>query len=65
MGILLGDGSRILFWSMEWITGVVLEISFPRIFALAANKGRKVKDYGKFANDKWTWEVQLRRRLFD
>ncbi|XVF85746.1 hypothetical protein PTKIN_Ptkin17bG0142100 [Pterospermum kingtungense] len=65
LGVLLGNGSRILFWSQEWIPGVILKVNFPRIYALAMLKEGKVNDYGYFDNNKWIWNIPLRRDVFD
>lgn len=42
-----------------------LKIIFPRIFMLATNKLGCVRDFGRWVNSKWKWEVQLCRPLFD
>ncbi|XVF78436.1 hypothetical protein PTKIN_Ptkin14bG0132900 [Pterospermum kingtungense] len=65
MGYLLGDGSRILFWSQDWIPGKVLKYEFPRIHALSLSKDGKVKEFGRFVDGRWTWEIPLRRPLFN
>ncbi|XVE48894.1 hypothetical protein DITRI_Ditri01bG0038300 [Diplodiscus trichospermus] len=52
---------QILFWSCERINGgVILKHSFPRIYALAINKHGKVKEFGQFVNNQWTWSISLR-----
>ena len=43
----------------------MLRLAFPRIFALAANKEGKVRDFGRWINNYWSWKIVLRRRLFD
>ncbi|XVE78509.1 hypothetical protein DITRI_Ditri13aG0150800 [Diplodiscus trichospermus] len=65
LGFSLGNGSSINFWDVDWIPGVILKLSFPRIYALAVNKGGKVKEYGNVTNNKWHWKIDLRRRLFN
>ena len=60
----LDDGNGIRFWEDEWIKGVVLKVTFPRIFVLSVNKLGKVKDFGFWRNNVWHWEISLRRRLF-
>ena len=42
----------------------MLKLVFPRIFALSVNKGGKVKDFGCWINNTWSWKIVLRRRLF-
>ncbi|XVE80966.1 hypothetical protein DITRI_Ditri15bG0024200 [Diplodiscus trichospermus] len=64
MGFSLGNGGMIKFWDVEWISGCILKLSFPHIFALAMNKDGRVKDYGRFVNNEWRWEIALRRGLF-
>ncbi|XVF85699.1 hypothetical protein PTKIN_Ptkin17bG0137300 [Pterospermum kingtungense] len=41
----IGNGAQILFWSQEWIDGIILKICFPRIYALAISKEGKVCHY--------------------
>ncbi|XVF37794.1 hypothetical protein REPUB_Repub20aG0041400 [Reevesia pubescens] len=65
VGFLLEDGSLLSFWEDEWVEGVVLKLSFPRIFALAVNKGKRVKEFGIRHNNLWSWDIVLRRNLFD
>ncbi|XVF49153.1 hypothetical protein PTKIN_Ptkin03bG0245600 [Pterospermum kingtungense] len=64
LGFLLGNGEKISFWHDEWIPGVVLKWSFPRIYALACDKEVRVAEYGCLVNSLWTWEIPLRRGLF-
>ncbi|KAK0606106.1 hypothetical protein LWI29_034196 [Acer saccharum] len=53
------------FWyDLSW-DSVKLKNAFPRIFALAVNKGGVVKEFGRFEAASWVWDVRLRRLLFD
>ncbi|GMI73152.1 hypothetical protein like AT3G09510 [Hibiscus trionum] len=61
----LGDGNKLFFWSDHWIGSEPLQSRYPRIFALAWNKNGKVKEFGLKVNDSWSWNICLRRRLFD
>ena len=45
--------------------GHILKNSFPRIYALAANKSGPICDFGLWENGQWKWKVNLRRNLFD
>ncbi|XVF81381.1 hypothetical protein PTKIN_Ptkin15bG0150400 [Pterospermum kingtungense] len=65
IGYLLGDGKSIQFWHHEWIPGMILKYSFPRIFALVTNKDAKVAKCGEFIDGVWHWSLILRRRLFN
>ncbi|XVF39216.1 hypothetical protein PTKIN_Ptkin01aG0017700 [Pterospermum kingtungense] len=64
MGFAVGDGSRISFWSNEWIPRYVLKYNFPRIFALSSLKEVKIKEFGFFENNIWVWRITLRRNVF-
>ncbi|XVF77531.1 hypothetical protein PTKIN_Ptkin14bG0052200 [Pterospermum kingtungense] len=64
LGYVLGNGSRIEFWSIEWISSVILKNRFPKIFALSSIKDGAVKEYGRLINNKWVWNIPLRKRLF-
>ena len=64
-GYCLGDGRNIRFWWDEWIDRVVLKRAFPQIFALSVNKEGKVRDFGSWINNYWSWKIILKRRLFD
>ncbi|XWS54083.1 hypothetical protein CRYUN_Cryun10bG0058400 [Craigia yunnanensis] len=63
-GYCIGDGHNIRFWCDEWIEGVVLKLVFPMIFALLVNKEGKVRDFGRWINKSWSWNIVLRRSLF-
>ncbi|XVF73335.1 hypothetical protein PTKIN_Ptkin12aG0193100 [Pterospermum kingtungense] len=64
-GYSLGNGESIRFWHHEWILGVILRFSFPRIYALSVNKEGKVKDFGMLVSGVWEWNVELRRNPFN
>ncbi|XP_017974450.1 PREDICTED: uncharacterized protein LOC108661541 [Theobroma cacao] len=61
----VGDGKNLLFWRDEWIEGISLAHAFPRIHALAVNKLGKIKDFGRWKEEKWVWNMELRRQIFD
>ncbi|KAK9017308.1 hypothetical protein V6N11_079787 [Hibiscus sabdariffa] len=42
-----------------------LSTKFPRIFALAINKAVVIAEFGAHRHNNWSWEIHLRRRLFD
>ncbi|XVF41637.1 hypothetical protein PTKIN_Ptkin01aG0295900 [Pterospermum kingtungense] len=65
MGFNIGDGSRIYFWSQEWIHVVILKFRFSRTYALAVNKEGKVREFGHFVNGVWRWKIVVRRPLFN
>ncbi|XVF38655.1 hypothetical protein REPUB_Repub20aG0121200 [Reevesia pubescens] len=65
LGCLLGSGDRINFWSDDWVEYGTLKSRFPRIFALAIKKVGKVNEFGVWNEGSWSWNIQLRRRLFD
>ncbi|EOY16991.1 Uncharacterized protein TCM_036081 [Theobroma cacao] len=62
--LVVKDGSRILFWEDNWMERQPLKVRFPRIYALAINKEGYIQDYGKWDEELWVWEVQLRRQPF-
>ena len=64
IGFSLGNGRCIRFWLDEWIDGVVLKSTFPRIYALSTNKFGRVHEFGRMKNNVWHWKILLRRRLF-
>ncbi|XVE71618.1 hypothetical protein DITRI_Ditri10aG0165600 [Diplodiscus trichospermus] len=43
----------------EWISGLILKISFPHVYALAVNKVGKVKEIDGWMNGKWKWRIVL------
>ncbi|KAL4318179.1 hypothetical protein GQ457_18G008490 [Hibiscus cannabinus] len=61
----VGDGRNIQFWSDHWIGNTTLMNSHPRIFALACRKSGAVADFGSVSEGVWTWNINLRRNLFD
>ncbi|XWS10695.1 hypothetical protein CRYUN_Cryun38cG0019600 [Craigia yunnanensis] len=65
MGFSLVDGSKISFWWDNWNEGGVLKLVFLRIFALSVNKDGKVKDFGYWINNTWSWKINHRRKLFE
>ncbi|KAL4355431.1 hypothetical protein GQ457_06G037310 [Hibiscus cannabinus] len=61
----LGDGKSINFWNDTWACEIPLRIKFPRIFAVCQNKSGVVADFGYKVNGVWSWNIPLRRQLFD
>ncbi|KAK2654624.1 hypothetical protein Ddye_014480 [Dipteronia dyeriana] len=63
--LVVGSGENVRFWhDVKW-NFIPLKIVFPRIYALAINKDGMVRDFGRFEDSKWKWEVSMRRELFD
>ncbi|GMI90228.1 hypothetical protein like AT4G29090 [Hibiscus trionum] len=65
LGIKIGNGKNIKFWSDIWLGDTSLQVRFPRIFALATNKLCYIADVGRRGPSGWSWEIQLRRNVFD
>ncbi|EOY13773.1 Uncharacterized protein TCM_032418 [Theobroma cacao] len=63
--VFFGNGLNICFWHDGWMEEVPLKITFPRIYALSINKSGTVSEFGKWLNNKWLWEIKLKKRLFD
>ncbi|PWA38082.1 hypothetical protein CTI12_AA584640 [Artemisia annua] len=61
----VGKGNCTRFWDDHWVEGHILKNSFPRIFALAANKSGSVCDFRLWESGQWNWNVNIRRKLFD
>ncbi|PWA68757.1 hypothetical protein CTI12_AA301610 [Artemisia annua] len=61
----VGKGDCTRFLDDHWVEGHILNTSFPRIFALAANKSGLFCDFGMWENGQWKWNVKLRRNIFD
>lgn len=49
---IVGDGRETLFWYDNWVGEVPLRFKFPRLFDLAVNKDRTVKEMRRLG-----WEV--------
>ncbi|EOY07997.1 Uncharacterized protein TCM_022315 [Theobroma cacao] len=64
MQLVVGDGSRILFWADRWTDGGILKDLYPIIFALVRNKDGYIQEFGRWEEEVWVWEVQLRRPTF-
>ncbi|KAL4383394.1 hypothetical protein GQ457_15G018290 [Hibiscus cannabinus] len=61
----VGDGSSIRFWFECWLLDTPLKDSFPRIFAICISKQGTIAEFGRKDNGVWTWDIPLRRSLFD
>ncbi|GMI92896.1 hypothetical protein HRI_002958900 [Hibiscus trionum] len=59
-----GNGMAIEFWDDVWAGPAPLKVTFPRIFAVAQKKVGKVQEFGKEVDSVWTWNIDLRRSLF-
>ncbi|OMO62830.1 reverse transcriptase [Corchorus capsularis] len=62
MAISIGYGIKVDFWKDEWVEGIILKESFPRIYALVLVKNGSAADFGSFVDDEWRWVV-IRKRL--
>ncbi|KAK2651885.1 hypothetical protein Ddye_011741 [Dipteronia dyeriana] len=63
--VVVGNGIRVQLWEDLCWDDVPLKQAFPRIFALSKSKVGLLVDFRKWENDRWVWEVKLRRPLFD
>ncbi|GMJ01970.1 hypothetical protein like AT4G29090 [Hibiscus trionum] len=63
--LLVGNGENIQFWSDVWAGSAPLKDSFPRIYNLAIEKSGPIAKFGRFVNEVWSWEICLRRELFE
>ncbi|WRX29436.1 Reverse transcriptase zinc-binding domain - like 10 [Theobroma cacao] len=60
-GFAVGKGDNLLFWSDEWIDGIILSQAFSRIFTLTVNKNGKVVDFGQWEEDSWLWNDKIEK----
>lgn len=65
LSIVVGDGKATKFWHDSWINGHSLKDVYPRIYALSLDKDNFISDLGRWVNDRWVWEINLRRKVFD
>ncbi|KAK3199337.1 hypothetical protein Dsin_022752 [Dipteronia sinensis] len=65
MQVVLGCGDRIRFWQDLGHDGIPLSEYFPRIFALATAKKGTIQEFGFWQHSSWSWNVSLRRSVFD
>ncbi|KAK3170498.1 hypothetical protein Dsin_032529 [Dipteronia sinensis] len=63
--VIIGDSNKADFWSFRIGDNSQLKSSCPRIYALANNKAGVVQEYGSWIDSRWSWNIQLRRPLFD
>ncbi|GMI75505.1 hypothetical protein like AT4G29090 [Hibiscus trionum] len=61
----LGDGSSIRFWIDYWTEVSSLKVAFPMIFKLALKSSGVVCEFVVKTNNSWTWNIELRRDLFE
>ncbi|KAK8665599.1 hypothetical protein V6N13_005764 [Hibiscus sabdariffa] len=61
----VGNGKSISFWSDAWLSELPLKLKFPRMFALSRSKEGMIAEFGRKEELGWTWNLQLRRKLFD
>ncbi|KAK2638159.1 hypothetical protein Ddye_025954 [Dipteronia dyeriana] len=63
--VIVGRGNRAKFWKDVWWEAVLLKMAYPRIHALVVNKDGIIQEFGRWQDEVWTWDVQLRKRVFD
>jgi hypothetical protein len=72
----VGNGRETLFWRDSWLDGVLLEVSYRRLFELAENKlvtvaDAKVMGWGeswearRWCRSPYAWENELLRECVD
>ena len=62
---LLVNGMHIYIWDDIWVADGKLKDLFPRIYALTVNKTGMVHKFGQWIDGIWSWNIELRRLLFD
>ena len=63
LGVVIGNGERVKFWDLICDGSVPLRAAFTRVFALAANKGGFILDFGEWMGSSWEWRVDSRRQV--
>lgn len=54
-----------MFWTDQWIEGVILKNYFGRLFCLSNQKQSRVSEVGEWIGTRWTWKLEWRRELFE
>ncbi|CAL5334586.1 unnamed protein product [Camellia sinensis] len=62
--IVVGNGSRILFWHDRWCMNLKLKEEFPRLFRLSMEKEEKLSYFMQRRDSHGSWSLQFRRPLF-
>ncbi|XP_028089315.1 uncharacterized protein LOC114289749 [Camellia sinensis] len=62
--IVVGNGSRILFWHDRWCMNLKLKEEFPRLFRLSMEKEEKLSYFMQRRDRDGHWSLQFRRPLF-
>ncbi|CAL5369282.1 unnamed protein product [Camellia sinensis] len=62
--IVVGNGSRILFWHDRWCMNLKLKEEFPRLFRLSMEKEEKLSYFMQRRDRDGPWSLQFRRPLF-
>ncbi|KAK2649324.1 hypothetical protein Ddye_016813 [Dipteronia dyeriana] len=65
MCVVLENGKKIRLWEDLRCNSKLLREAFPRIFTLLVKKFGAVQEFRKWFNEKWAWEVSLKREIFD
>ncbi|KAK7260416.1 hypothetical protein RIF29_26441 [Crotalaria pallida] len=60
----VGDGRSTKFWTDPWFGILSLNVVFPRLFSVTANKEEAVADVLTLSHQGWTWIFHWRRNLF-
>ncbi|KAK3200453.1 hypothetical protein Dsin_023868 [Dipteronia sinensis] len=65
MKVVVGNGERMRLWSEFFVDSNPLKIVFPRIYALASNKNGVIAGFGRWNENQWAWNVNLRKPSFN
>ncbi|KAK3188759.1 hypothetical protein Dsin_028320 [Dipteronia sinensis] len=56
--VVIGDEAKVRFWQYIKVDSVLIKKAFPRIYALASDKGGFLSDFSHWNGSKWVWEVR-------
>ncbi|GMI95172.1 hypothetical protein HRI_003186500 [Hibiscus trionum] len=65
LSLQVGYGSKVLFWDDVWCSQSLLKEAFPKVYALSIKKSGFINDFGGKFENRWVWNIPLRRSPFD
>ncbi|XP_068486340.1 uncharacterized protein [Phaseolus vulgaris] len=64
IGWKVGNGAVVRLWKDLWLGNECLRSTYPRLFSLSLDQGKKVGEVGEWEDNRWRWNLNWKRVRF-
>ena len=64
IGWKVGNRAVVRLWEDVWLGNECLRSTYPKLFSLSLDQGKKVGEVGEWEENRWRWNLSWRRDMF-